>query len=137
MLTLVIALAGCETGTEVAGVSRAVVSKTGDTIVVTATLDCMLARGRRRGDGNCDADNSRVCVEARWFAAAAQQPTASTPSVASSEICEVVPTIRGSSLALRFSRLPAEAATVLVFTTTQDQVKDEAAQRGVQATRAP
>ena len=134
---MLVVLGGCETGTEVAGVSRAVVSKAGDTVVVTATLDCMLARGRRRGDGNCDADNSRVCVEARWYTAATPRPTASTPSVARSNICEVLPTIRGSSLALRFPQLPAEAATVLVFTTTQDQVKDEAAQRGVEATRAP
>lgn len=133
MLTLVLALTGCETGTEVAVVSRAVISKTGDTVVVDATLDCMVARGRPRGDGNCDADNSRVCVEARWFTAVTQQRTATAASVARGEVCDVVQKVRGSHFELRFQQLPADAETVLVFTTTQDQVKDEVARRGVQA----
>ena len=130
-------LVGCESGTEVAGVSAVVIGGTPDQVVVTATLGCMLAGGRHRADGNCDADDSKVCVEARWFTAATHAPpSAATPgAVAKREVCERVGKVRGATIELRFPALPPEARNVLVFSRDQDRLKDERERAGVVATR--
>jgi hypothetical protein len=71
-----LACAACETGTEIAGVAQATAARTSDrSVVVTATLACMLAKGMSRAYSHCDADNTRGCIEARWFKHTGPQPT--------------------------------------------------------------
>jgi hypothetical protein len=79
----VLASWGCETGTEIAGVARATATRASDgSVVITAALDCILAEGSPRADGRCDADHTRVCVEARWFTRRDPPPSAQSPGQA-------------------------------------------------------
>ena len=135
MRTLALAIllvAGCETGTEIAGVSSATVARAPDgSVIVTATLDCMLAAGMGRGDGNCDADKTKVCVRASWFET--EPPPGG--ALAEAETCETVAKIRGATVQIRFATLPDGAKTVRVLTADQHRTKDETRRRGVIATR--
>ena len=123
-------VAGCETGTEIAGVSSVTVDRSAEgRVVVTATLDCMLAKGMPRGDGKCDADDTQVCVKASWFSA--DKPP-SRP-VLNAQVCQTVAHIRGATVQLPFSKLPGDAKSVLVMTSDQDRARNPAEQRGVVA----
>ena len=68
-LGLVLSLAGCESGKEVAGIESAVATREADEhVVVRAALSCTVVYGMGRVDGGCDADDSNVCVRAAWYA---------------------------------------------------------------------
>ena len=67
LLLATLALGGCHTGLEVAGVKSAYANRTSDgRVTIVATLECQLVQGRGRSEG-CDADDSNVCLEARWY----------------------------------------------------------------------
>ena len=130
-LALVLVLAGCETGTEIAAVAQAKATRQGDHVVVTANLDCMLAKGMHRGDGNCDADGTRVCLHTRWYAVS---PSASATPVAQNESCETIAHIRGATMRLEATHLPDNARIVVVSTSDQVRSRDEAQRQGVVVT---
>jgi hypothetical protein len=119
--------AACESGTEVAGVGQATSVRTSDgSVVVTATLACMLAKGMARADGHCDADNTRVCVEARWFRRTEAPPTSQSPgTLTSSQICRKVRDVRGEKLQITMppGSVPTDAAAIVVFSADQHMAK--------------
>jgi len=120
-------LGGCESGTEIAGVAQASAARTSDgSIVVTATLGCMLVRGMGRADGHCDADDTRVCVEARWFKHLDPPPTwRSTGQLTGARLCRKVENVRGETMQITMppGTVPADAATIVVFSTDQQMAK--------------
>lgn len=103
-------------------------------MVVTATLDCMLAAGRPRLDG-CDADDTQVCVDASWFRSEPKPEGPPTRPIVHAHRCQHVDHIRGATLQLSFAELPDDARTVLVATSTQARARDPEQQRGAVAPR--
>ena len=119
--------AACESGTEIAGVAQATAVRASDgSVAVTATLACMLAKGMARADGHCDADDTRVCVEARWFKHTEAPPTSQSPgTVASSQTCQKVRDVRGEKMQITMppGSVPTDAAAIVVFSTDQHMAK--------------
>jgi hypothetical protein len=128
LIALGAALVGCETGTEIAGVATATAVRHGDRAVVTATLGCLLAKGMPRADGNCDADNTTVCVHARWYTAA---PDATATPIGESASCEHIAHVRTGTIRLEVAHLPDTARVVVVSTDDQPRARDEAQRQGV------
>jgi len=98
---------GCETGKEVAAVESAVAFRnvgaaadrgSDDTVTVTMTLKCQVAKGMGRADDTCDADGSEVCVLAEWFEV--DDVTFARPILQARQ-CARVPRIRGARLTVR------------------------------------
>lgn len=122
-----LAASACESGTEIAGVAQASAARTSDgSIVVTATLDCMLVRGLPRADGHCDADNTRVCIEARWFKRLDPLPTSHSPGqLTGAQICRKIANVRGETMqiTMRPGSVPADAAVIVVFSADQQTAK--------------
>ena len=122
-------VAGCETGTEIAGVSQAAVEHGPDgRTIVTATLDCMLAHGMPRADGNCDADDSKICVEAMWV-------VGNTGSARPAKQCQRIAHVRGATVRLVLADPPDGAQAIVVYTTAQHLAKEPALQHGVTVSR--
>ncbi len=64
-----VCLAGCESGKEVAGVKSATATRDAQgRVSIHVELECTVVYGIGRASG-CDADESEVCIHARWYAA--------------------------------------------------------------------
>ncbi|RKI00949.1 hypothetical protein D7Y13_25940 [Corallococcus praedator] len=100
ILSMLLALtaAGCEPGLEAAGVREATASRLeDDRVSVAVTLACQEVYGLPRADGKCDADDDRICVSARWYAADDLRFESPLTTV---EQCQKVPSIEGMQLTL-------------------------------------